>query len=170
MYNTAPGRNCSCEIHNTSRVSCQTGPTRHAYAWQIWSFWQDTLDIPSTLTLHSVWWNNVQNITLLTAPCDTVVTHITIKSPHAPDILPSSSKNRYYVCRWTISVTNLLCWRYKQCNTTAKLRCHCKLGKYFLQLTNAPGMFAYQIRQMCCNGIKVFWKKKPKLFRRKPVP
>ena len=28
-----------------SRVSCQKGPTRHAYAWQIGPFWQDTLDI-----------------------------------------------------------------------------------------------------------------------------
>ena len=26
-------------------VSCQMGPTRHAYAWQIGPFWQDTLDI-----------------------------------------------------------------------------------------------------------------------------
>ena len=25
-------------------VSCQKGPTRHAYAWQIGPFWQDTLD------------------------------------------------------------------------------------------------------------------------------
>ena len=29
------------------RVSCQKGPTRHAYAWQIGPFWQDTLDIRS---------------------------------------------------------------------------------------------------------------------------
>ena len=28
-----------------SMVSCQKGPTRHAYAWQIGPFWQDTLDI-----------------------------------------------------------------------------------------------------------------------------
>ena len=28
-----------------SRVSCQKGPTRHAYAWQIRPFWQDTLDM-----------------------------------------------------------------------------------------------------------------------------
>ena len=28
-----------------SRVSCQKGPTRHAYAWRIGPFWQDTLDI-----------------------------------------------------------------------------------------------------------------------------
>ena len=28
-----------------SIVSCQKGPTRHAYAWQIGLFWQDTLDI-----------------------------------------------------------------------------------------------------------------------------
>ena len=26
-------------------VSRQKGPTRHAYAWQIGPFWQDTLDI-----------------------------------------------------------------------------------------------------------------------------
>ena len=25
-------------------VSCQKGPTRHAYTWQIGPFWQDTLD------------------------------------------------------------------------------------------------------------------------------
>ena len=31
--------------HNNSRVSCQKGPTRHAYAWQIGPFWQDTLDL-----------------------------------------------------------------------------------------------------------------------------
>ena len=24
-------------------VSCQKGPTRHAYAWQIGPFWKDTL-------------------------------------------------------------------------------------------------------------------------------
>ena len=30
--------------HN-SRVSCQKGPTRHAYAWQIGPFWQDTLEL-----------------------------------------------------------------------------------------------------------------------------
>ena len=28
-----------------SMVSCQKGPTRHAYAWQIGSFWQDTLGL-----------------------------------------------------------------------------------------------------------------------------
>ena len=27
------------------RVSCQKGPTRHAYAWQIGPMWQDALDI-----------------------------------------------------------------------------------------------------------------------------
>ena len=27
------------------RVSCQKGPTHHAYAWQIGPFWQDTLDL-----------------------------------------------------------------------------------------------------------------------------
>ena len=28
-----------------SMVSCQKGPTRHVYAWQIGPFWQDTLDM-----------------------------------------------------------------------------------------------------------------------------
>ena len=28
-----------------STVSCERGPTSHAYAWQIGPFWQDTLDI-----------------------------------------------------------------------------------------------------------------------------
>ena len=28
-----------------SMVSCQKGPARHAYAWQIGPFWQDTLDM-----------------------------------------------------------------------------------------------------------------------------
>ena len=30
---------------NISMVSCQKGPTRHAYAWQIGPFWQDTIDM-----------------------------------------------------------------------------------------------------------------------------
>ena len=29
-------------------VSCQKGPTRHAYAWQIGPFWQDTLELSMT--------------------------------------------------------------------------------------------------------------------------
>ena len=33
-----------------SMVSCQKGPTRHAYTWQIGPFWQDTLDM--ALALH----------------------------------------------------------------------------------------------------------------------
>ena len=34
-----------CFITLISMVSCQKGPNRHAYAWQIGPFWQDTLDI-----------------------------------------------------------------------------------------------------------------------------
>ena len=30
-------------VTHMSMVSCQKGPTRHAYAWQIGPFWQDTL-------------------------------------------------------------------------------------------------------------------------------
>ena len=36
-----------CELY-ISMVSCQKGPTRHAHAWQIRPFWQDTLDIWDT--------------------------------------------------------------------------------------------------------------------------
>ena len=34
-----------------SMVSCQKGPTRHVYAWQIGLFWQDTLDIKLSASL-----------------------------------------------------------------------------------------------------------------------
>ena len=42
-------------VPNISMVSCQKGPTRHAHAWQIGPFWQDTLDIrdPSMVTTVS---------------------------------------------------------------------------------------------------------------------
>ena len=33
------------ESSHKSMVSCEKGPTRHAYAWQIGSFWQDTLEM-----------------------------------------------------------------------------------------------------------------------------
>ena len=33
-------------------VSCQKGPTRHAYAWQIGPFWQDTIDMETALYVH----------------------------------------------------------------------------------------------------------------------
>ena len=40
-----------------SRVSCQKGPTRHAYAWQIGHNWQDTLDISVKCTAPD--WNHL---------------------------------------------------------------------------------------------------------------
>ena len=33
------------EMTHISRVYCQKGPIRHAYAFQIGPFWQDTLDL-----------------------------------------------------------------------------------------------------------------------------
>ena len=50
--------------YQISRVSCQKGPTRHAYAWQIGPFWQDTLDICTCVgggllwLYHQVWWDS----------------------------------------------------------------------------------------------------------------
>ena len=32
-------------MYQSSMVSCQKGPTLHAYAWQIGPFWQDTLEL-----------------------------------------------------------------------------------------------------------------------------
>ena len=39
-------------------VSCQKGPTRHAYTWQIGPFWQDTLNISmeeETISEENIW-------------------------------------------------------------------------------------------------------------------
>ena len=38
-------RICFVLLCSAYLVSCQKGPTHHAYAWQIGPFWQDTLDI-----------------------------------------------------------------------------------------------------------------------------
>ena len=35
----------SIKLTLSSMVSCQKGPNRHAYAWQIGPFWQDTLEL-----------------------------------------------------------------------------------------------------------------------------
>ena len=44
-----------------SRVSCQKGLTRHAYAWQIGPFWQDTLD----MWFKMVYINGREKITII---------------------------------------------------------------------------------------------------------
>ena len=36
-------------------VSCQNGPTRHAYAWQRGPFWQDNLDIRNLIQFQLNW-------------------------------------------------------------------------------------------------------------------
>ena len=41
-------------ILKRSMVACQKGPTRHAYAWPIGPFWQDTLEIRIRLYKHSL--------------------------------------------------------------------------------------------------------------------
>ena len=38
-------------------VSCQKGPTRHAYAWQIGPFWQDTLELLNAVIQRQLQWN-----------------------------------------------------------------------------------------------------------------
>ena len=46
-----------------SMVSCQKGPTRHAYAWQIGPFRQDTLDI---IAFHLLWVHRWQSALITT--------------------------------------------------------------------------------------------------------
>ena len=46
------------------RVSCQKDPTRHAYAWQIGPFWQDTLVLPLWLL-----GNGLIHMKLVTSAC-----------------------------------------------------------------------------------------------------
>ena len=40
----------SVRLNTLSMASCQKGPTRHANAWQIGPFWQDTLVISNSLS------------------------------------------------------------------------------------------------------------------------
>ena len=49
-------RTVHCRYYtHISRISCQKGPTRHAYAWQIGPFWQDTLDILARVHSYSAY-------------------------------------------------------------------------------------------------------------------
>ena len=45
-------------------VSCQKGPTRHAYAWQIGPYWQDTLELCLGLTITQSDRDMILSITL----------------------------------------------------------------------------------------------------------
>ena len=50
---------CCCRFIQRWRVSCQRGPTRHAYAWLIGPFWQDTLEIkPNDFSCHIAKWRH----------------------------------------------------------------------------------------------------------------
>ena len=51
--------------HLISMVSCQKGPTRHAYAWLIGPFWQDTPVMRQPLPCHDVIVVNVAIASLL---------------------------------------------------------------------------------------------------------
>ena len=53
-------------------VSCQKGPTRHAYAWQTGPFWQDTLDVCSlsrTWQCQDISWHSVHYKVRYNLPC-----------------------------------------------------------------------------------------------------
>ena len=53
-----PEKNVTSTVlsHQMSMVSCHTGPTRHAYAWQIGPFWQDTIDVCMVLSCFTLFW------------------------------------------------------------------------------------------------------------------
>ena len=72
-----------------SMVSCQKGPTRHAYAWQIGPFWQDTLDVFPTkkpemqkvclwYTMMGLWFEAVKAVilTAIYAPMTTPIQYM----------------------------------------------------------------------------------------------
>ena len=63
-------------------VSCQKGPTRHAYAWQIGPFWQDTLYVPFT----SKWFHGKLIVMIFYS------FEITASSPGANGLMRSCSK------------------------------------------------------------------------------
>ena len=52
-----------------SMVSCQKGPTRHAYAWQIGPFWQDALDVSSIVSSTYVQCSAIVIAVLCTISC-----------------------------------------------------------------------------------------------------
>ena len=43
-------------------VSCQNGPTRHAYTWQIGPFWQDTFDVSFLMKYRFIWGSNHETL------------------------------------------------------------------------------------------------------------
>ena len=45
-----------------SMVSCQKGPTSHAYAWQLGPFWQDTLEIRKSVPHLIVTWSHEEPV------------------------------------------------------------------------------------------------------------
>ena len=51
LLNTAMLELKNITIRLNSMASCQNGPTRHAYAWQIGPFWQDTIEFTKTLRI-----------------------------------------------------------------------------------------------------------------------
>ena len=68
--------------NHISMVSCQKGPTRHAHAWQIRPFWQDTLDYVLTRGLfwcsYPEFWSNKGNEMHELAFMPLVVHHSTV--------------------------------------------------------------------------------------------
>ena len=80
-------------IHK-SMVSCQKGPTRHADAWQIGPFWQDTLEICHRRDL----WE--KQISLLYFPIPLNMFDICFHSTSC--VVPHSSQVFDY-CTWAVS-------------------------------------------------------------------
>ena len=81
-----------------SRVSCQKGPTRHAYAWQIGPFWQDTLDMwcitlrhqDPGICLHVI---NTSSCSLVPAGCSWCSVHHGSILQIAGEIAPGGNTN-----------------------------------------------------------------------------
>ena len=86
---------------NKSMVSCQKGPTRHAYAWQIGPFWQDTLEIQK------------QWITLKCMKHNSDRVHFQWYKVHADRKFHSARPASIHVCisvQYIMLLSHIACW------------------------------------------------------------
>ena len=116
------------KIHDISRVSCQKGPSRHAYAWQIGPFWQDTLDLLPLQIHHHAYTPDISHTQIMSFLAivfsvflPTTKYHLSCFSAHIPSRVRFHQNTRKHLCvipvqlisAWNISW--LHCWDRTDC-------------------------------------------------------
>ena len=142
-----------------SRVSCQNSPTRHAYAWQIGPFWQDTLDMwryflwsPFILGIdHDIWRQTVVSSFCTTTTSDetrnTFIIHrpwCTIDFQYQPDSPVSidlvcfgeyvAMQARLMTSQWQTNVNNARPTETRTSTSTCKLIRFTSLNTFLLPM------------------------------------